>query len=810
MGSTFWLLVASTLWIWSSLCAGTRVPTIGQSAWLEASLFFNSKGRDGILDEALGHGIALDRNHVRDVLGLTEDEVEHLVQVVEKQIGGHARRVSALRDWMHIRIPSFDGMEERAMRRARPSAFVQQSLSGAVVNNRQLERVVHGVASALQDAGLEHLVSRMMIVSDTSRRNQQEGGAALRETDRKPSYRHVVGRTLQQDDSQSTEDSPPKNEANTYVLGTGIFYQLFTESKSDAVKNLGAWCNSPVMLLQCAGADAPYLVGANNDNCFLGLDVALQPMTGIPGTPSADPITIRFDNLAEIAKTCAQIPEVCEKLKGPVPLTEDTYVLGIPLYKYTVPNALYSGSAIFTVNTTQGIGLIRDSLPISMFNYYNASALTIRELYGVDPSLQGSSETVQASLLSIGNEDSAVNVTAVNEYLGLLGLEPHSELRIRDFGVPNNVSVCEGTDNCLESMLDTQTLQSFAPNATTYFAPSSKGETAEEVAQLLMDFLDDALNAEPQTQVASLSWTWNYVNTASLPVDALEGYLKKLAAVGMTILVSSGDDGASAGEGSCYSPSDGGPLASNILSQAWPTVSPWVVSVGGTQLLALGENLETQEVVCSGSTNGGVTSGGGFSGPWLNVTTPAWQEAFVKKYLQENNATTFSGFPTADTPGYNPTGRGYPDISAYASMFPILDPTGRLTSVSGTSLSTPLAASLFTMANQKLLDEGYSLIGYANPMLYWMADNCPDAFTDITLGDNQADENGDLCLFGFPASVGWDPVTGLGSINFGPFVECAKKYQDAQKNPRSTSSAGMTWLKFSTSLAGVLATLLAI
>lgn len=775
-------------------CVGTRVPTFGQSAegWLEGSLFFNTKGHDGILDEALGAGVPLGRDHVRDVLGLAQDEVEAIIQVVERHLGGRAGRVSALRDWMHISVPFVD---EKSLQNARWSAFTQESLSAAVVKDGQLERIVHRVASALQDAGLEHLVSRMMVVPNDEKTERN-------------AYGRVAGRTLQQAASQTPEDEPLKNEANTYVLGSGIFYQLFTENESDAVKNLGTWCNSPVMLLQCEGEEAPYLAGANNNSCFLGLDVALQPMTGVPGTPSADPVTIRFDNLDDVAKTCAQVPEVCEKLNGPVPLTDETYVLGIPLYKYTVPNALYSGSTLFTVNTSAGVGLIRDDLPISIFNYYNASALTIRELYGVDPSLQGSSETVQSSLLAIGNEDSAVNVTAVNEYLGLLGLEPHSELRIRSFGAENNISVCEGTDNCLESMLDSQTLQSFAPNATTYFAPSNKGETAEEVAQLLMDFLDDALNADPQTQVASLSWTWNYAKTASLPIEALEGYLKKLAAVGMTILVSSGDDGASGGGGSCYTPADGGPLTSNLIAQAWPTVSPWVTSVGGTQLLGLGEDLDTQEVACSGSTNGGVTSSGGFSGLWLNVTTPAWQAPFVERYLEENNATTFSGFPTSDTPGYNPTGRGYPDISAYASMFPILDPSGKLTSVSGTSLSTPLTASLFTMANQKLLSEGYNLIGYANPMLYWMAENCPDAFTDITQGDNQAADTGDLCLFGFPATEGWDPVTGLGRINFGPFVECAKKYQDTQKIPKSTSSA----LLISTikTLAGVLAILIAI
>ncbi len=54
--------------------------------------------------------------------------------------------------------------------------------------------------------------------------------------------------------------------------------------------------------------------------------------------------------------------------------------------------------------------------------------------------------------------------------------------------------------------------------------------------------------------------------------------------------------------------------------------------------------------------------------------------------------------------------------------------------------------------------DGYDIIGYANPMLYWMGENCTDAFNDITIGNNQANEAnenvGKSCLFGFPAAPG--------------------------------------------------------
>ena len=132
--------------------------------------------------------------------------------------------------------------------------------------------------------------------------------------------------------------------------------------------------------------------------------------------------------------------------------------------------------------------------------------------------------------------------------------------------------------------------------------------------------------------------------------------------------------------------------------------------------------------------------------------------------------------------GWNPTGRAYPDIAAYGAGFPIVDVDGEISATAGTSLSAPMAAALFSLANQALMRDGYDTIGYANPMLYWMGENCTDAFNDITIGDITANREGDECLFGFPAAPGWDAATGFGSINFGPFVECAKRYQDEVRN----------------------------
>ena len=290
--------------------------------------------------------------------------------------------------------------------------------------------------------------------------------------------------------------------------------------------------------------------------------------------------------------------------------------------------------------------------------------------------------------------------------------------------------------------------------------------------------------------MVSLSWTFGYPLLAN-SFEVFESGLKNLTLSGITILVSSGDSGASgsynATPTTCLSGIN--PLVANQQegeNGVWPAVSPWVTAVGGTQFLATADNPQA-EVVCSSRTGGGITSGGGFAGsdfPQDLYSMPSWQKTAVERYLAENNQSTFAAFPTADTPGWNPTGRAFPDIAAYGAWFPVIDWSGRLTPTSGTSLSAPMVAALFSLANQALKRDGYDFIGYANPMLYWMGENCTDSFNDVTIGDNQAGENdnGELCSFGFPAAPGWDAATGLGSINFGPFVECAKRYQDEVRN----------------------------
>jgi len=117
--------------------------------------------------------------------------------------------------------------------------------------------------------------------------------------------------------------------------------------------------------------------------------------------------------------------------------------------------------------------------------------------------------------------------------------------------------------------------------------------------------------------------------------------------------------------------------------------------------------------------------------------------------------------------------RGLPDIGLQASsrtgvLIYITNP-GYSTNVhdtgwyviGGTSSSSPQWAGLIAVANE--MNGGHQL-GYINPALYAIASNpamYASDFYDVTTGNNQAVPT----VAGYPATTGWDPVTGLGTPN---------------------------------------------
>ncbi|CCM03029.1 uncharacterized protein FIBRA_05146 [Fibroporia radiculosa] len=197
----------------------------------------------------------------------------------------------------------------------------------------------------------------------------------------------------------------------------------------------------------------------------------------------------------------------------------------------------------------------------------------------------------------------------------------------------------------------------------------------------------------------------------------------QLSALGTTVLFSSGDGGVTGTQtdDSC-----------TYFEPSFPATCPYVTSVGATT----GANPETAAYFSSG----------GFSNYW---GVPSFQSSAVSGYLSDLGDTN-AGL-------YNASGRGFPDVSAQGINFVFIADTESW-NVNGTSCSSPTFAAVVALLNDRLLAAGKSTLGWLNPLLYSTA---ASALNDITTGDNPG-----CGTNGFPATTGWDPVTGLGTPNF--------------------------------------------
>ncbi|KAH9018855.1 subtilisin-like protein [Lactarius pseudohatsudake] len=194
---------------------------------------------------------------------------------------------------------------------------------------------------------------------------------------------------------------------------------------------------------------------------------------------------------------------------------------------------------------------------------------------------------------------------------------------------------------------------------------------------------------------------------------------------GVSVLVSSGDDGV--GRGDCRDDS-----GSVRFTPSFPSSCPWVTSVGGTE----SHNPEV----------GMYMSGGGFS---MHFTRPDYQEGMVTPFLG-SLGSQYAGL-------YDPQGRGIPDISAQANWCVYIR-LASVRAVSGTSVSAPIVAGIVSLLNDYLISTGRPKLGFLNLLLYGHG---RDGVNDITSGSNPG-----CGTDGFTAIPGWDPVTGIGTPNF--------------------------------------------
>lgn len=264
---------------------------------------------------------------------------------------------------------------------------------------------------------------------------------------------------------------------------------------------------------------------------------------------------------------------------------------------------------------------------------------------------------------------------------------------------------------------------------------------SESINEPWIPFLEYMVAQESVPQVLSISYTDDEQSVPRAYASHVCDLFMQLTSRGVSVLVASGD-GGEAGTGStsgCYA-NDGYANQTRFIP-TFPASCPYVTSVGATAAYS--------------TTTGNDLSAGGFSN-FFGV--PSWQQNATSGYIAALNGS-HAGW-------YNASGRGIPDIAAIGSYINI----GGGLHTKGTSASTPIAASIIALINDKRLRAGKPSLGFLNPLLY--SGQLDMALTDCTEG------SGGSCTWGqsnfepgFDALPGWDPVTGMGTMNLGVMLE---------------------------------------
>eukprot|EP00981_Chlorochromonas_danica_P014642 scaffold8452_cov185-Ochromonas_danica.AAC.24 len=318
-------------------------------------------------------------------------------------------------------------------------------------------------------------------------------------------------------------------------------------------------------------------------------------------------------------------------------------------------------------------------------------------------------------------------------------------------------------DDCMEANLDVQYIMAVAQNVSTTYYYNTQGDW--------VSWLEDISSWDDPPSVISISYCSYEIGVTSY-ITSFETEAKKLAAQGVTLIAASGDDGVSGWLTRGY-------YSRCAYNPMFPACSNYVTAVGGTQ----GPEEGSAEVTCQASVSNQVliTSGGGIS-----TTRPlqSWQSSEVSAYFKTVSTSPYSG--------YDISGRGYPDVSLLAHSYVIVV-SGQYQVVDGTSASAPAFAGMVSLVNSARVSKGLSKLGWLNPYLYRNA----SAFVrDITSGHNKCTalyESGNsyattCCNQGFYAATGWDPVTGLGSIDFDSFYSFFANSTVVEADDDSSSS----------------------
>ena len=398
-------------------------------------------------------------------------------------------------------------------------------------------------------------------------------------------------------------------------------------------------------------------------------------------------------------------------------------------------------------------------------SHYMAAA-DFQTIYNLKPLYQQSINGSGKSIAILGRSN--VNPSDMQQFRSIMGLAANPPQIILNGPDPGLVSGDHG-----ESDLDLEWSGAVAPAATIKFV-TSKTTTTTDGIDLSASY---AVNNNV-ADIISLSYGQCEASMGATQLSFYNTLWQQATALGITVVVSSGDSGAAGCDSASSTRARGGLGVNGLCS------SPYSTCVGGTQFAdtanpslywSASTNPADQssalsyipEVVWNESgANGGSqlwSSGGGVSaksGTFAGYAKPSWQTAAAL-------AVPAGSF------------RYVPDVALAAAshdgylVYTSDAATTGLYAFGGTSASAPSFAGIMALVNQKT---GYRQ-GYANPTLYGLAtrqstNGTPGYFHPITSGNNSVPKYPSGTLTGFSASAPTGPwflrynaATGLGSVD---------------------------------------------
>lgn len=342
----------------------------------------------------------------------------------------------------------------------------------------------------------------------------------------------------------------------------------------------------------------------------------------------------------------------------------------------------------------------------------------------------------------------------------------------------------QSCNNCLtgqtEATLDVERVGSTAQAANILLmvsSPSAPGGGIGADAQYLV-------NTSPvPAQVMNISFGSCELATGSTGVAYWNTLFQQAAAEGISVFVSSGDSGAAGCDRSFSAP----PTSPSPISPNYICSSPYATCLGGTQFN------DANGSYWNSTNSPGLSSALGYipEGAWNESTTSsvAASGGGVSQYIPTPSWQAGAGVPSARA------GRYTPDISFTAAghdgYFGCMAASGgscsggafNFVAFEGTSADAPGMAGIAALLDQAVGGPQ----GNLNPILYGLASSNPGVFHDVTVNSsgvaNCTVNTASTCNNSIPSrtsfsggqagylvGVGYDLVTGLGSMDVSAFL----------------------------------------